>query len=199
MIRFINLLLRRVALSRKRRRWGESGFPSEFLAGCRCTWRRLREGRGEDWSTRNGDTRGCVRAMRARGVTPHMAQNTSRRSSAIDGRTTRHCSYALSQRLRKRVEDIFGWMKTGGRIPEDALPRSEPHRGVAMGTRSDVERHVGRGTKAHSPPSHISKTVLSTVYVGGPSETRTPQSSVSCRQHQSVGICQFDPQTSLSR
>ncbi len=37
-----------------------------------------------------------------------------------------------------------------------------------MGTRSDVERHVGRGTKAHSPPSHISKTVLSTVYVGGP-------------------------------
>ena len=55
-----------------------------------------------------------MRAMRARGVTPHMAQNTSRRSSAIDGRTTRHRSYALSQRLRKRVEDIFGWMKTGG-------------------------------------------------------------------------------------
>ena len=115
-----------------------------------------------------------MRAMRARGVTPHMAQNTSRRSSAIDGRTTRHRSYALSQRLRKRVEDIFGWMKTGGRIPEDALPRSEPHRGVAMGTRSDVERHVGRGTKAHSPPSHISKTVLSTVYVGGAEGTRTP-------------------------
>ncbi len=115
-----------------------------------------------------------MRAMRARGVTPHMAQNTSRRSSAIDGRTNRHRSYALSQRLRKRVEDIFGWMKTGGRIPEDALSRSEPHRGVAMGTRSDVERHVGRGTKAHSPPSHISKTVLSTVYVGGAEGIRTP-------------------------
>ena len=60
------------------------------------------------------DTRGCVRAMRARGVTPHAAQHTSGRSSAIDGCTTRHRSYALSQRLRKRVEEIFGWMKTVG-------------------------------------------------------------------------------------
>ena len=60
------------------------------------------------------DTRGCVGAMRARGVTPHVAQNTSGRSSAIDGRTTRHRGYALSQRLRKRVEEIFGWMKTVG-------------------------------------------------------------------------------------
>ena len=48
------------------------------------------------------------------GVTPHVAQNTSGRSSAIDGRTTRHRGYALSQRLRKRVEEIFGWMKTVG-------------------------------------------------------------------------------------
>ena len=61
------------------------------------------------------DTRGCVGAMRARGVTPHVAQNTSGRSSAIDGRTTRRRGYALSQRLRKRVEEIFGWMKTGFR------------------------------------------------------------------------------------
>ena len=52
--------------------------------------------------------------MRARGVTPHVAQNTRGRSSAIDGRTTRHRGYALSQRLRKRVEEIFGWMKTVG-------------------------------------------------------------------------------------
>ena len=60
------------------------------------------------------DTGGCVGAMRARGVTPHVAQNTSGRSSAIDGRTTRHRGYALSQRLRKRVKEIFGWMKTVG-------------------------------------------------------------------------------------
>ena len=52
--------------------------------------------------------------MRERGVTPHVAQNTNRRRSAIDGRTTRHPGYAISQRIRKRVEEIFGWMKTVG-------------------------------------------------------------------------------------
>ena len=62
------------------------------------------------------DMRGCVRAMPARGVTPHVAQNTSGRSSAFDGRTTRHRGYALNQRLRKRVEEIFGWTKTVGRF-----------------------------------------------------------------------------------
>jgi transposase len=60
------------------------------------------------------DTRDCVADQRARGVTPHVAQNTSGRRSAIDGRTTRHPGYAVSQRIRKRVEEIFGWMKTVG-------------------------------------------------------------------------------------
>jgi transposase len=60
------------------------------------------------------DTRDCVKDMRARRVTPHVAQNTSGRRSAIDGRTTRHPGYSISQRLRKRVEEIFGWMKTVG-------------------------------------------------------------------------------------
>ena len=46
--------------------------------------------------------------------TPHVTQNTSGRRSAIDGRTTRHAGYAISQRIRKRVEEIFGWMKTVG-------------------------------------------------------------------------------------
>ena len=63
---------------------------------------------------KNYDTRGCVEAMRQRGVTPHVARNTSGRRSAIDGRTTRHGGYAVSQRIRKRVEEIFGWMKTVG-------------------------------------------------------------------------------------
>jgi transposase len=63
---------------------------------------------------KNYDTRQCVAELRQLGVTPHVAQNTSRRRSAIDGRTTRHCGYAVSQRLRKRVEEIFGWMKTVG-------------------------------------------------------------------------------------
>ena len=61
------------------------------------------------------DTRDCVRQMRKEQVTPHVAQNDKRRGgSAIDGRTTRHPGYAVSQRLRKRVEEIFGWMKTVG-------------------------------------------------------------------------------------
>jgi transposase len=60
------------------------------------------------------DTWDCVADQRERGVTPHVARNTSRRRSAIDGRTTRHPGYAVSQRIRKRVEEIFGWMKTVG-------------------------------------------------------------------------------------
>lgn len=63
------------------------------------------------------DTQDFVRECRERQVTPHVAQNTSGRRSAIDGRTTRHPGYAISQRIRKRVEEIFGWTKTigGGR------------------------------------------------------------------------------------
>ncbi len=52
--------------------------------------------------------------LRERRVTPHVAQNTSGRRSAIDGRTTRHTGYDTSQRIRKRIEEIFGWMKTVG-------------------------------------------------------------------------------------
>ena len=63
---------------------------------------------------KNYDTRGCVAAMRHREVTPHVARNISSRRSAIDRRTTRHAGYAVSQRIRKRVEEIFGWMKTVG-------------------------------------------------------------------------------------
>ena len=60
------------------------------------------------------DTRDCVADLRRRGVTPQVAQNNKGRSSAIDGRTTRHTGYAVSQRIRKQVEEIFGWMKTVG-------------------------------------------------------------------------------------
>jgi Transposase DDE domain len=60
------------------------------------------------------DTRDFVAAVRLLGVTPHVAQNTTHRTSAIDGRTTRHAGYVVSQRQRKRVEEIFGWLKTVG-------------------------------------------------------------------------------------
>jgi transposase len=59
------------------------------------------------------DTRGFVEKCRERNVTPHVAKNEGpRRSSAIDGRTTRHPGYSVSQVIRKRVEEIFGWTKT---------------------------------------------------------------------------------------
>lgn len=61
---------------------------------------------------RGYDTRDFVELMRERKATPHVAQNTTNRRSAIDGRTTRHEGYAISQRKRKRVEEVFGWLKT---------------------------------------------------------------------------------------
>jgi transposase len=60
------------------------------------------------------DTAGFVAGLRAEQITPHVAQNTTNRRSAIDGRTTRHPGYAISQQKRKRVEEIFGWTKTVG-------------------------------------------------------------------------------------
>jgi len=61
------------------------------------------------------DTRDFVAECRSMKVVPHVAQNqNSRRRSAIDGRTTRHPGYSVSQRVRKRIEEIFGWMKTVG-------------------------------------------------------------------------------------
>ncbi len=63
---------------------------------------------------RGYDTRNFVAGCRELGVTPHVAQNTTNRSSRIDQRTTRHPGYALSQRTRKRIEEIFGWMKSVG-------------------------------------------------------------------------------------
>jgi len=71
------------------------------------------------------DTQDFVREVRALGVTPHVAQHTTGRRSALDGRTTRHPGYAVSQRCRKRVEEIFGWLKTVG------LMRKTRHRGCA--------------------------------------------------------------------
>ena len=59
------------------------------------------------------DVKAFVEALRERGVTPHIAQTRDkRRRSSLDGRTTRHPGYAISQRIRKRVEEIFGWTKT---------------------------------------------------------------------------------------
>ncbi len=58
------------------------------------------------------DARDFVMELRELNVRPHLAQNTSGRRSAIDRRTTRHPGYATSQRIRKRIEEAFGWIKT---------------------------------------------------------------------------------------
>ncbi len=70
------------------------------------------------------DTRECVRKLRDRNITPHVAQNDTNRRSAIDRRTTRHPGYQVSQRKRKLVEQMFGWAKTVG------LMRKTRHRGT---------------------------------------------------------------------
>jgi IS5 family transposase len=69
------------------------------------------------------DAAELVAALRAAGVTPHVAQNTTRRRSAIDARTTRHEGYAMSQQARRAIERINGWVKT------IALMRKTRHRG----------------------------------------------------------------------
>jgi transposase len=71
------------------------------------------------------DTKEFVCEMRGMNVTPHVAQNEKRRGgSAIDGRTTRHAGYKVSQVKRKRIEEVFGWLKTVG------LLRKTRHRGL---------------------------------------------------------------------
>lgn len=71
------------------------------------------------------DTRDFVFQLRRMDITPHVAQHTQGRASAIDGRTTHHPGYALSQRKRKRVEEIFGWLKTIG-LMHKTRHRGEP-------------------------------------------------------------------------
>ena len=66
-----------------------------------------------------------VADLRAYKVTPHVAQNTTNRRSAIDGRTTRHPGYAVSGRMRKRIEEVFGWTKGAAGF------RKTHHRGLA--------------------------------------------------------------------
>jgi transposase len=71
------------------------------------------------------DVAAFVAELRDLNITPHVAQNDTGRRSAIDRRTTRHPGYAVSQRVRKRIEEAFGWMKTTGAL------RKTRHRGTA--------------------------------------------------------------------
>ena len=75
---------------------------------------------------KNYDTRDFVGTAREMKITPHVAQNTTNRSSAIDGRTTRQAGYEISQQKRKAIEQVFGWGKTVGPI------RKAKHRGTDL-------------------------------------------------------------------
>jgi len=89
------------------------------------------------------DTRDFIDACRQRRVTPHVASNDTRNGgSAIDGRTTRHAGYAISQTIRKRIEEHFGWGKTIGRIRQTVyrgLARVDQHFKLTM-TASNIVR-----------------------------------------------------------
>lgn len=79
------------------------------MIGGKPEWKRVTLGGDKGY-----DTAGFIKRLRAMNVTPHVAQNDTNRRSAIGARTTRHEGYAVSQRKRKRVEEVFGWMKTIG-------------------------------------------------------------------------------------
>jgi IS5 family transposase len=89
------------------------------------------------------DTQDFVANCRERNVTPHVASNDTRRGgSAIDARTTQHQGYALSQTIRKRIEEHFGWGKTVGRIRQTVyrgLRRVDQHFKLTM-TASNILR-----------------------------------------------------------
>lgn len=88
---------------------------------------RRKRVRGSVGADKGYDQAEFTEGLRKRGLAAHVAQNDSgHRSSTIDGRTTRHPGYAISQRRRKMVEEVFGWMKTVG------LMRKLRHRGTRL-------------------------------------------------------------------
>jgi transposase len=98
----------------------ERRAAEEMLGGVRARHR----GRLSVGADKGYDTRDLVSALRAMQITPHVAQNNKNRRSAIDGRTTRHRGYEISQRKRKLIEQVFGWLKTVGGL------RKTRHRGA---------------------------------------------------------------------
>jgi transposase len=84
---------------------------AEPLLDRRRQWRQRMGTLGADKGYFN---KGFVSKLRSRNIAPHIARIEGRSAAGLDGRTTRHESYAISQRKRKRIEEIFGWMKTIG-------------------------------------------------------------------------------------
>lgn len=89
--------------------YAERATALDMLARLPATKRRRTVGADKGY-----DTSDFVADARALGFTPHVAQHTNGRRSAIDGRTTRHAGHQVSQRVRPRIEEPFGWIKTVG-------------------------------------------------------------------------------------
>src|SRR5215207_6275654 len=113
------------------RRAGPSGEMSEAMIAARARGRRVTLGSDKAGACPRagqrpdpGNAADHVANLRAMGVTPHVTQNLSGRRSVIDGRTTHHPGYAVSQRIRKRIEEPFGWIKASAGL------RKTRHRGV---------------------------------------------------------------------
>lgn len=76
--------------------------------------RQARQGMSTLGADKGYHSKGFVELLRRRAIKPHIARIEGRRTSGLDGCTTRHAGYAVSQRKRKRIEEIFGWMKSVG-------------------------------------------------------------------------------------
>jgi hypothetical protein len=92
--------------------YAERDTAIEMLGWLSGTKRRRTVGADKGYDTAN-----FVAETRGLGFTPHVAQHTNGRRSAIDGRTTRHYGHRVSLRIRPRIEEPFGWIKTMGPIP----------------------------------------------------------------------------------
>jgi len=103
---------------------------------------------------RGYDTQGFVSQLREMNVTPHVAQNTSGRRSAVNGRTVRYEGYGLSQRARKRVEQVFGWMKTLAGMREGGMDGDAGCGGIQSGADEEPDGGgcVRRGDRGRKSP-----------------------------------------------
>jgi hypothetical protein len=120
------------------------------------------------------DTQECVAQLRAKKVTPHVAQNTTKgRRSAIDGRTTGRPGYPISQRKRKCIEEIFGWswVDLGS-----SLPRPPGRSGRAQfghpapqitGSLPDARSNARRGLAVTGVPATSAQTAPTSIFVAG--------------------------------
>jgi hypothetical protein len=107
------------------------------------------------------DTAGFVADCRAMCVTPHVAQNTSGKSSAIDRRTTRHAGYTVSQRRRKLIEEAFGWAKAIGGLARP-MRRGAARIGQAF-TSAMAAYDPHQAAKAPRRRSHLSRRLTAQV------------------------------------